>query len=91
MSFPVYLNIDLVFHWSITENGELCVELCPKNNPNEAKAEFTFDTATIVSALDSDLESDNVDYEEWTDLINYLNNTATILQTRLKDHLNEHN
>ena len=87
MTFRV--NLDLEHFWSITDNGELQVELAPKNRPDDVKAEFTFDRNELLRALGEDLkdkyEDPSLDIDEWDDLINWLRTTADQLEALKKD------
>lgn len=78
MTFKV--NLDLEHYWSITDRGELCLELAPKNRPDDVKAEFTFKRAELIDALEEDIaekfKDPSLDIDEWSDLISWLRTTA---------------
>lgn len=88
MSFKV--NLDLEHFWSINDEGELVLELAPKNRPDDVKAEFTFSRKLMLDALADDakekFEDPSVNIDEWFDLIKWLRGTAEALEGSMKGY-----
>ena len=58
------VTISLDFVWSVSDLGELQVDVTPANDEDSAIGTFTFDNATILDAVEEDVAEFNRSRDE---------------------------